>query len=358
MQRAFGQRRKAKWIFLWLVAVTAAAHGREPADRVEAVVNKEVITTRDVDERAGAGIAEYMRTHRGEDLQSRVESALREALHSLIEDQLLLARSKKLMVDSDLMKRAIEDEVKKRMQELVRRSGGELAFRDLIKKQTRLSTDKFRKKIRQDVMRSFILQKNQIVLPGNAAANVSVSPQEIREYYHRNQAEFRQEGQARFRQILLLFRRQGAPEKASGLALELLEKLKHGHAFDDLAKRYSDGPYADKGGSWGFTRKGALVKKLDEALFALKPGEVSPPIETDRGIYIMQCVEIMPARKVPLEEAQSRIRRSILRAKLQARYRKLIERLYAKNYVAINGVQTKTPPYVSRRLEADHRPKK
>ena len=449
MASAFERHRWATWVSLWLLAVTAA-YGAAPPDRVEAVVNKQVITTRDVAARTGGSIVKYRQTYEGREPVDQIKHIEREALHRLIEEKLLLAEAEKLIGKSKLMKKVIEDKVKARMQEIVRKAGGELQARDIIRKQSGLSFDEFRQKKREEVMRLFVLEWHGILPQRHVRDNVVVSPREIREYYHSRREEFGQEPQAeyrqillyfqqhgtrertrafarvllgklrkgqpfgrlakiysdgayadgggrwgftpqsvlreelakalfglepgqvsspietqtglyllkcqeilpedqiRFRQILLLFKKHDTREKTHALAWELMAKLKKGAAFEKLAKEHSDGPHADRGGLWGPVRRGALAQKeVDRGLFGLKPGEVSAFVETDAGIYILKCGEVLPGRPLTLEEAQPLIREQLVHARLQARYQKLVERLYMKNYVRIRGVQTMTPPHVS-----------
>jgi hypothetical protein len=59
--------------------------------------------------------------------------------------------------------------------------------------------------------------------------------------------------------------------------------------FATLAKANSqDAPSAARGGSLGLFRKGAMVPQFEQALLALKPGEISPVIESEYGYHIIR----------------------------------------------------------------------
>lgn len=74
---------------------------------------------------------------------------------------------------------------------------------------------------------------------------------------------------------------------------EILQKLKDGGDFAALAKEYSEDPGSKtKGGSLGWTAKGAWVKEFEDAAFALKPGEISAPVESPFGYHIIKVDKI------------------------------------------------------------------
>jgi parvulin-like peptidyl-prolyl isomerase len=77
-------------------------------------------------------------------------------------------------------------------------------------------------------------------------------------------------------------------EEAKQLAEELLERLKSGEAFEEIATSYSDCPTAPKGGDLGFFTKGRMVKPFEDAAFGLKAGGISGIVETDFGYHIIK----------------------------------------------------------------------
>lgn len=72
----------------------------------------------------------------------------------------------------------------------------------------------------------------------------------------------------------------------------LRERVIKGEKFSMLATLYSQDPgTSSKGGELGFFSRGDMVGEFEAAAFALKPGEVSPIIETQFGFHIIQLIE-------------------------------------------------------------------
>lgn len=74
-----------------------------------------------------------------------------------------------------------------------------------------------------------------------------------------------------------------------GQALKIMEELKGGEKFQELAKKYSTCPSGKKGGSLGSFGRGQMVKAFETAAFALNPSQVTPePIKTQFGYHIIK----------------------------------------------------------------------
>lgn len=146
-----------------------------------------------------------------------------------------------------------------------------------------------------------------LVLSGEAlAAAQTVTPEELKSYYESNIARFRTDEQRRASHILIVApkdapaaERQAAKDKAA----KLLEELrKHPETFADVARKQSQDPgSAEKGGDLGFMGHGALVKPFEDAMYALKDGQISDVVETDYGFHIIKLTGIKPSETKPLD---------------------------------------------------------
>lgn len=83
-----------------------------------------------------------------------------------------------------------------------------------------------------------------------------------------------------------------------GEALTIIQQIKEGKAFADLAKeRSKDQTNSAKGGDLGYFTRGQMVKPFEDAAFSLtKKGEISQPVKTDFGWHV---IELHEKRKMP-----------------------------------------------------------
>jgi parvulin-like peptidyl-prolyl isomerase len=85
-------------------------------------------------------------------------------------------------------------------------------------------------------------------------------------------------------------------------------------AFEEVARTRSRGLYAAEGGSWGPIGKpltGAYAE-VSKRLFAMSEGQVSEPIETETGWYIVKCGKVVPESRPGFGESQEKLREEFL----------------------------------------------
>jgi len=81
-------------------------------------------------------------------------------------------------------------------------------------------------------------------------------------------------------------------EKYRNLAESILDSIKNGADFAELAKKYSDDPgSASQGGDLGFVRRGVFYPEFEAVAFALNDGEISNVVESPVGFHIIQLIE-------------------------------------------------------------------
>ena len=103
---------------------------------------------------------------------------------------------------------------------------------------------------------------------------------------------------------------------------ELLKK----NDFGDLAKQFSEGPGADKGGELGTFSRGQMDPTLAEVVFRLKPGEVSAPVRTATGFHLLRVDELVASGHKPLEDVSDEIRETLYNGALESRFENWLSR--------------------------------
>lgn len=130
------------------------------------------------------------------------------------------------------------------------------------------------------------------------------------------------------RHILINFGADKAKSKERIVALA--DKVAKGADFASLASSQSDDPGSKaKGGDLGWVRKGQMLEKFEQALFAMKKGEVSGPVETEFGWHLIKLEDVHEARTKAFEDAevQAELLRMYRQRDAERRYQELSEKL-------------------------------
>jgi peptidyl-prolyl cis-trans isomerase C len=99
---------------------------------------------------------------------------------------------------------------------------------------------------------------------------------------------------------------------------EIRAKIVAGADFAEVAKAESNDPSTNtKGGDLGFFKRGQLPPSIEEAAFALKPGEISQPVKTSMGYIVVKVEESKPVKS--FEELRPELERN-LRNEMARRY--------------------------------------
>jgi peptidyl-prolyl cis-trans isomerase D len=160
------------------------------------------------------------------------------------------------------------------------------------------------------------------------AQGLTVTPQEVQQYYQQHQAEFGAE-QRRASHILLTLPK-GAPaqeqQRVKAEAEALLKQLQaNPSSFAQLARSRSQDPgSAVKGGDLGFFARGAMVKPFDDAVFAMKPGQISGLVKSDYGYHIIRLDQV---KQPDLEAVKPQVEQRLRQQKAASTFRSKVESL-------------------------------
>jgi peptidyl-prolyl cis-trans isomerase SurA len=124
-------------------------------------------------------------------------------------------------------------------------------------------------------------------------------------------------------------------EAANTKAKDLLEQIHKGAAFEEVAKKNSDGPSAAQGGELGYFERGKLSKELEDRTFAMKAGDVTDVIRTKQGFVILKVTEHQKAGVPTMKQVEPKIQDALYYEKLQPALRAYLTKLREDAFIDI-----------------------
>jgi len=268
----------------------------------------------------------------------------RDVLRDLIDQQLLLQKGKDLGItgDTELVKRL--DEMRKQM------NLGSMEELEKAAEAQGASYEEFKQNLRNQII-------TQRVIGQEVGSRLATNKEDVRKFYDQHRSEMEQPEQVRLSEILIAPKppvkpapsadakpeppteaeTEAALDAAKAKAQDLLEQIHKGAKFDDLAKKYSDGPSAKEGGDLSSFKRGTLSKELEDKVFALKTGEVTDVIRTKQGYVILQTTEHQMAGIPPLKEVEPHIQDALYMQKLQPALRAYLTTLREEAFIDIKN---------------------
>jgi peptidyl-prolyl cis-trans isomerase C len=167
----------------------------------------------------------------------------------------------------------------------------------------------------------------QVLIEREIFGKVKVGDEDILEYYEQNKNSFTEKEQVHVYNILV---------ETEEEAQNILEQLKTGGDFSEIAKEKSNGPSAAQGGDLGYLSKGTIIPEIEEVVFSLEVEELSEIVKTDFGFHILKITEKKPETVKVLEEVKEEILQTLLATKQQEAFENLLEELKSKVEIEIN----------------------
>jgi len=157
-------------------------------------------------------------------------------------------------------------------------------------------------------------------------AQAAITPQELQAYYNQHLDDYRVPEQVKVSHILIKTPLAGADgkidskgvEEARKKAQDILNQLKAGAKFEDLAKKYSEDPGSGKqGGSLGWMGRGRTVPEFEKTAFSLPKGQLSGLVQSSYGYHIIRIDDKQQAHVKPLAEVKDQIEPVLKQQKAQ-----------------------------------------
>ena len=178
--------------------------------------------------------------------------------------------------------------------------------------------------------------------PGIYLEDIEPREEDIDDYYQAKIADFRVKKMYNASHILAHIKpseieaeatdkekQKQAEEKAKARVTELLEKVKAGADFGEVAKKHSDDPASGaQGGSLGEFPKGTMVSAFESALDKLEIGGISEPVLTPFGYHIIKLDDRKEERIKPLEEVREQVIQSLKQIKARQKVRRTARHIH------------------------------
>lgn len=308
-----------------VLALCAGPASGEIKEQIVAVINDDIITYSELEKILSPVFEQYERIYSGAELFSMLQKARRDVLNHLIEEKLIVQEAVKLNVKG-LMGDEFSKDVDQSIAEIRAKFPSEEEFLKQLKREG-TTMERFRA---QEEERTLV----KAMLIKEASSKCSVSPMEVREYYDSHKDEFT-EGEKMHVSQIWIKEDPGKPGEAERKAKEILGRLNAGEQFAELAKKYSNCPYAGKGGDWGFIGRGHWNKELEDAACALKPGTHSGIVKSALGYHIIMLHEKKPPTVKSLAQVYAAIENKLFNIKAGKKRDEWIAKLKNKAYISV-----------------------
>lgn len=328
-----GVERAARQVFLSLLGACLLAGGVARAEILEEIVvrvNDSIITRSELQKRRNDLAIRMQQDFEGQELETRVKVAQERLLLDMINEELLVQQAE-LTYDMDRYYEVLRRDFMKvnevptesKLAEMLEREGTTLdEFRRLL----------IRSNVPPDVVRFEVTRK------------ISVSPQEVQEFYDAHRDEFVVLGEVSLREIVILDQERGR-EAARLLVDDILARVAAGETFESLARTHSESPSREKGGLVGPYTAGDLAPAIEQQAFTLPVGEPGEPVATSYGFQLIQVENRTETIFTALDDVREQVESSVRREKFESEFKVFMTGLWTRNRIVLN------PRYVTGSLE-------
>ena len=309
-------------------------------EEIVARVNNSIVTRADLRKAREQLFAEARQQQDPTAAEQSAREHQKDLLRDLIDQQLLIQKAAELGItaDTDLVKRL--DDLRKQM------NADSMEDLEKAAQAQGISFEDFKQNLKNNIL-------TQKVIGQEVGGHITVTNQEIQQYYDQHKNEMEKPEQVRLSEILVSTQTAAAvkntkgetalpetpsPEavaQAQAKADQIYDMLKKGGNFDELAKKYSNGPTAAVGGDLEYFKRGTLSKDLETQVFQLTAGQYTQPIRTNQGFVILKVTEHQKAGVPPLKEVENQINEQIYVQKMQPALREYLTKLREDAYIDI-----------------------
>jgi peptidyl-prolyl cis-trans isomerase SurA len=299
------------------------------ANGIAAIVEEKIITVDDIRREIGPLIPTLQKESRNEkEFNEKLEALQDDVIQNLIDRVLIVKDFSKPKDGEEKNKRQVPPSfVDNQVAEIqiTQFDGDRSKFLAYLHSRG-MTLKEFRKEQEEDIIYNYMRQQQR-------KSQSIVSPVKVETYYKENKDRFYQEDSALLRVIQFTRANGENDELLKAKAATVLDKFHSGEAFAELARQFSQDSRRSKGGDWGWTKRSDIRKEFSDTLFNLKKGEVSPPILTPEGCFLLYVEDRKFAGIQPIDEVRDEIERILAQQMTRQSQERWLERLRRNAYV-------------------------
>lgn len=313
-------------LFLMILSVSTGWTQGKVIDRIVAVVNQDVITLSDLEEMSKAVRMQLQSIRDPIKREEIYQEQMKMALDELISQKLLIQEAKNKGFE------ASDDQIDGYIANIMNQQNSSEAQLQAYLDQQGLTMMDFRTKIAEVITQQITVQS----LVGNKA---NFSEQELKSFYldyiTQSKASYTVEGAHIL--IPVPVNPDASQESAAKQqTIELIQRIKKGESFEELAKKYSKSAGAEQGGHLGvITRGGGLPAVLENAFLELTENQISEPVRSDFGYHILKVLKRTENPPAPFEELKPQLEQQLRQKKYMEAVKELSKTLRSKAFVEI-----------------------
>jgi len=294
-------------------------------DRIIAVVNDDVITLSDLNTSLQPFMERVKKIPEEKKRKEVTAQARMAVMKQLIDRMLLDQEATRLKIG------VTDDEVNGALEGLLKGKGISVEkFSETMAAQG-LSLNEYKDEIRRGHIKRKVIERT-------VKSKVSVSEEEIGEYYAKHREEYEGKEATRIQQILIMKPKDAGDNVHKTLRAQaeaILKGLKEGESFDLMVGTHSQGPAAGSGGDLGFVEKGMMFPEVDAMAFSLQKGEMSNVIESPVGFHIIKITDRRGAGIKPIKEVREEIIAKIGNEKMKKKFEEWLKELREKSLIEV-----------------------
>ncbi len=266
-----------KKIVIALFLLITSLYAQKDLDKIIAIVGTEIITKGEVELQSL-----YFAYQKG--INPNDPNLRKLVLNQIIEEKLIYNQAQ---LDSIIV---TEDEVNKQVEFQLQNFIKQVGSKERLEQIYKMSYEKIKKELKVNARKNIMAQKVQEKRFGNR----EITRREVEDFFYDNKDSLPIVPTKYHIAHIFIMPKIDKESKRNvyNFASKLLDSLKNGSSFEELAKRYSQHKESAKdGGDLGYISRGGFLPEFESVAFALQVGKISKIVETPLGYHIIKLLD-------------------------------------------------------------------